>query len=124
MGRIVFTVILLVLLTILIVMNLGPTAPVNLFGARFEKVPIIAIALLSFALGVVFSLILYVGQSLHRASRQRLEKRHKDLDERERKLAEAQGPEQGQEPAGQPEAQDTETPKKQSGLSKFFRKFM
>lgn len=116
MGRIVVTVVLLVLLTVLIVMNLGPTAPVNLFGARFDKVPIMAIALLSFALGVVFSLILYVGQHLHRASRQRLAKRHQDLDERERKLAaDKAAPQTAEEKAPEQE-------KSPSAVSRFFKK--
>jgi uncharacterized integral membrane protein len=87
MGRIVFSVILLVLLTVLIVMNLGPMTPVNLFGARFERIPVVAVAMLSFALGVVYSLFLYVGQYVHRSSRDRLAKRHREVEERERRLA-------------------------------------
>ena len=39
MGRVIVSVILLVLLTILIVLNLGPTTAINLFGARFGAVP-------------------------------------------------------------------------------------
>ncbi len=96
MGRIIFSVVLLVLLTVLIVMNLGPTAPINLFGAKFDKIPVVAVAMLSFVLGVVYSLFLYVGQYVHRTSRERLAKRHRDVEERERKLDAAQGGQGGQ----------------------------
>lgn len=123
MGRIVFSVILLVALTVLIVMNLAPKTTVNLFGARFEGVPVVAVAMLSFALGVVYSLVLYVGQYFHRASRQRLQKRHQDVSERERKLAAAEtgGGEEAPEPAGEADAPEE---KKGSAVSRFFRKFL
>lgn len=132
MGRIVFSVILLVLLTVLIVMNLGPTTTVNLFGARFQSVPVVAVAMLSFALGVVYSLLLYIGQYFHRASRQRLAKRHQDVTERERKLASSTGgPEGAQEPSAQVQPADEQRPSsgdnpepRRSAISRFFRKFM
>lgn len=132
MGRIVFSVILLVLLTVLIVLNLGPTTTVNLFGARFQNVPVVAVAMLSFALGVVYSLVLYIGQFFHRASRQRLAKRHQDVEERERKLAASTGGTEGtQEPAPTVQPADDQRPangeapeRRPSAISRFFRKFM
>jgi len=123
MGRIIFSVCILVLLTVLIVMNLGPTTPVNLFGARFDKVPVVAIALISFAVGVVYSLFLYIGQSLQKSSRDRLAQRHRDVEERERKLALAQ--EKPEQPAPPPEAPKEEAPavREESRLSRFFKLF-
>jgi uncharacterized integral membrane protein len=100
MGRIVFSVILLVLITMLIVLNLGPTTTVNLFGVTLQDVPLVAVAMLSFALGVVYSFVLYAGQYFHRKSLQRLEKRNRDMEERERKLATTEsGAEEKQESA-------------------------
>jgi uncharacterized integral membrane protein len=90
MGRVLFSVILLVVLIVFIVLNLGPTTSLNLFGARFQSVPVVAIALLSFVLGVIYSFALYVGQHFRKASHQRLEKRHQEVQERERKLAAAE----------------------------------
>jgi uncharacterized integral membrane protein len=130
MGRIIFSVVVLVLLTILIVMNLGPTAPVNLFGAKFERVPVVAVAMLSFAVGVVYSLFLYIGQYMHRSSRERLAKRHRDIEERERKLdavrndqaAQPSSPGQVQHSGAQAGGQDLESsPPAESGLRRFFR---
>jgi uncharacterized integral membrane protein len=90
MGRVIFSVILLVVLVALIVLNLGATTSVNLFGAKFANVPVVAVALLCFALGVVYSFVLYVGQYFHRRSRERLEKRHQEIQDRERKVAAAE----------------------------------
>jgi uncharacterized integral membrane protein len=89
MGRIIFSVILLVLITVLIVQNLGPTTTVNLFGAAFQNVPIVAVAMLSFMLGVMYSFVLYIGRYYNRLSRERLAKRNRNVEERERKLAAA-----------------------------------
>jgi hypothetical protein len=84
MVRIVVSVVLLVALAILVSLNLGVTAAINLFGARVEGVPVVAIALLSFAVGVVYSLFLYVAQFLHGRKKKALDARHKEVTERER----------------------------------------
>ena len=130
MGRIVISVALLVLLVVLIVMNLGPTTSVNLFGARFQGVPVVAVAMLSFALGLVYSLFLYIGQYFHRASRDRLQKRHRDLEEREKKLAGPDSPPAAgagdTDPPGSAEnGPPNEPPNKKAGsaLSRFLRIF-
>ncbi len=130
MGRILFSVILLVLLTVLIVLNLSPTTSVNLFGAKFQNVPVVAVALLSFALGVVYSFVLYVGQYFHRTSRERLAKRHQDIQERERELAatddrkdiHASDSSRSGPPAQEAPARQGETPPRRSALSKLWDK--
>jgi hypothetical protein len=53
MARIIVTVILVVVLAVLVSMNLGFTTSVNLFGTRFDSVSVVAVAALSFAVGVV-----------------------------------------------------------------------
>ncbi|MGO9411335.1 MAG: hypothetical protein ACLQCB_11370 [Spirochaetia bacterium] len=127
MGRVIFSAVLLVLLTVLIVMNLGPTTPVNLFGAKFANIPVVAVAMLSFVLGVVYSLFLYVGQYIHRSSRERLAQRHRDVEERERKLAVAQ--EQADQAAETPppeppqDAPDGSGQRRESALARFFKLF-
>ena len=88
MVRIVISVLLLVVLAVLVSFNLGFTTSVNLFGTRFDQVPVMAVALLSFAAGVVFSFVLYIGRFLHTRKKENLARRHKEVGERERKLAE------------------------------------
>ena len=128
MGRVIFSVVLLVLLCVLIVMNLGPTTPINLFGARFEKIPVVAVAMLSFAVGVVYSLFLYVGQYMHRSSRERLEKRHREVEERERKVAAAEGRTDPADQVPAPGAADAVPAEEKDGpresaLARFFKLF-
>jgi uncharacterized integral membrane protein len=84
MVRIVVSVVLLVALAILVSLNLGVTAAVNLFGARVQGVSVVTIALLSFAVGVVYALFLSIAQSMHRRKRKALDARHKEVTERER----------------------------------------
>ncbi len=123
MGRIIFTVILLLVLTVLIVMNLGPTTPINLFGARFQNIPVVAVAMVSFALGLVYSLFLYIGQYVHRASRERLARKHRDIEERERKLASAEPGTRDPAATGQEGSEEDEQPKRGSALGRFFGLF-
>src|SRR5271169_3851642 len=88
MVRIIVSMVLLVVLAVLVSFNLGFTTSVSLFGARFEQVPVMAVALLSFATGVLYSLFLYIGRFLHARKKEDLARRDKEMSERERKLAE------------------------------------
>jgi hypothetical protein len=89
MGRIIVTVVLVVVLAILVSMNLGFTTSVNLFGYRFDGVSVVAVAALSFALGVVYSLFIYISRFLHRRASRGLANRDRALSEREKELAAA-----------------------------------
>ncbi len=88
MVRIIVSMLLLVVLAVLVSFNLGFTTSISLFGARFDQVPVMAVALLSFATGVLYSLFLYIGRFLHTKKREHLARRDKEISERERKLAE------------------------------------
>jgi uncharacterized integral membrane protein len=113
MVRIIVSMLLLVVLAVLVTFNLGFTTSVSLFGARFDAVPVTAIALLSFALGVVYSLFLYVGRFLHARRREDLERRDKEISERERALAarESDAKQAAENVAGLPaSADDTTSP--------------
>jgi uncharacterized integral membrane protein len=88
MVRIIISMLLLIVLAVLVSFNLGFTTSVSLFGARFDQVPVMAVALLSFATGVLYSLFLYIGRFLHTRKKENLARRDKEVSERERKLAE------------------------------------
>lgn len=90
MGRIIVTVVLAVVLAVLVSLNLGFTTSVNLLGARFDNVSIVAIAALSFAGGLVYSLFIYIGRFLHRRAKRGFANRDRDLAEREREPANRQ----------------------------------
>jgi uncharacterized integral membrane protein len=87
MIRIVVSVVLLVLVAVLMAFNIGSTTSLSLFGARFDTVPTMALALVSFALGVVYSLFLYASRYLHRRKRQNVERKDKALTQREQELS-------------------------------------
>jgi uncharacterized integral membrane protein len=87
MVRIIVSVVFIVLLAVFVSMNLGFTASVNLFGARFNNVSVVAVAALSFALGIVYSLIIYVGRFFKHRAKQELATRKKSLTEREKQIA-------------------------------------
>ncbi len=114
MGRIVVSVLLLIVVAVLVSFNLTFTTSVNLFGSRFDQVPVMAVALLSFATGVLFSFLLYIGRFLHTKKKEGLARRAKEVGERERKLAEreteASRAAEAAEAAAQPAAENAEKP--------------
>jgi hypothetical protein len=91
MGRIITTVITVVVLAVLVSMNLGFATSVNLFGRKFDNVSVVAVAALSFALGVVYSLFIGIGIFLHQRRKRALAGRDRRLTEREKELAKRQG---------------------------------
>jgi uncharacterized integral membrane protein len=59
MVRIILSIILIVLLVVFVSVNVKFTTTINLFGKTAEQVHTVIVVLLSFALGIVFSFILY-----------------------------------------------------------------
>lgn len=86
MARIILSIIFLVVIAILIVMNLGAVADVNLFGWQVEELPVTAVAIVSFVAGVLYSFIFYVMSYLERGRRDRLAKKKQKLKEQETQL--------------------------------------
>ncbi len=129
MARIIVTVILVVVLAVLVSMNLGFTTSVNIFGTRFDNVSVVAVAALSFAVGLVYSLFIYIGRVLHRRAKRGLANRDRDLAERERDLASRrasadQAPAAGEgkpkpSAAGGAAGAEGEAGERRSGLAKF-----
>jgi uncharacterized integral membrane protein len=88
MIRIIVSAVLLILLAVLLAFNAAFTTTASLFGARFDGVPTVALALVSFALGVVYSLFFYVSGYLRRRKRRGMDEKARALTEREREMAE------------------------------------
>ncbi len=79
MFRIIVTVIFLIAITILIVMNVGSTSDVNVFGWKLEQLSVAVVAIVSFVAGVIYSFVFYLISYLERGRRERLAKRKKKL---------------------------------------------
>ncbi len=102
MVRIIVTVVLVVLLTVLVAMNMSSRSDFNLYGIQFKDVPVIVVAALSFALGIVFSLFLYFLRFLRRRAKNSMDMRRKGLSEREKQLAGRESAHPGAAPTAGP----------------------
>lgn len=90
MLRIIITVIFLVALAILIVMNVGSTADVNVFGRNVEQISVTVVAIVSFVTGVLYSFVFYLLSYLERGRRERLARRTEKIKIREADLRDRQ----------------------------------
>jgi uncharacterized integral membrane protein len=98
MFRVIISIVLLVILVVLIVLNLGYTTSFNLFGRKFEELPVTAVALVAFAVGVLYSFAYYLGRYFSKISKSKFRKkgeqvkaREQELNEKEKELVEQAG---------------------------------
>ena len=84
MVRLIVGVVILILLGVLFALNGKNEANLNLFGYQMENVPIIAVAIAGFVLGVLYSFILYFMRFLARRRRASLQDRDRAVRDRER----------------------------------------
>ena len=83
MVRIVISIVLLIALCVLVVLNLEYRTSINLFWVRFDQVSVVAIALVSFVFGVLYSFFLYATRYFVGLRRNSLLARSQDLAQRE-----------------------------------------
>ena len=88
MFRVILSIVLLVILVVLIVLNLGYTTSFNLFGWKFEELPVTAVALVAFAVGVLYSFAYYLGRYFSKISKSKFRKRGEQVKAREQELKE------------------------------------
>jgi uncharacterized integral membrane protein len=88
MFRVILSIVLLVILVVLIVLNLGYTTSFNLFGWKFEEIPVTAVALVAFAVGVLYSFAYYLGRYFSRISKSKFKKKGEQVKAREQELKE------------------------------------
>ncbi len=98
MFRVIISIVLLVILVVLIVLNLGYTTSFNLFGRKFEELPVTAVALVAFAVGILYSFAYYLGRYFSKISKSKFRKkgeqvkaREQELNEKEKELVEQAG---------------------------------
>ena len=86
MPRLIVGAIMLVAFTILVILNVNYRSTINLFGVRLENVSVVVIAIVAFAIGIVYSFFLAFINMINRLRR----KRRQRIDHRlETKAAEA-----------------------------------
>lgn len=79
MIRLIGSVVLLLVVAVLVVLNAEHTTPFNLFGYNIESVSVIGVALISFAIGVLYSFILYAMHYVQRARKRKLATRESEV---------------------------------------------
>lgn len=79
MIRLIIGVVILVLLGVLFALNGRNTSTVNLFGYEAKDVPVIAVAIVSFVLGVLYSLVLYLLRFIDRRRKAGARSREQEL---------------------------------------------
>jgi uncharacterized integral membrane protein len=84
--RLIVSVVILVLLAVLFALNGAYSTSLNLFGYQMHEVPVIAVAVAGFVLGVLYSFILYFMRFLSRRRRASLQERDRTVRDRERSL--------------------------------------
>jgi uncharacterized integral membrane protein len=82
--RLIVGVLILIVLGVLFAMNGTNVTNINLFGYQMQDVPIIAVAIAGFVLGVLYSFILYFMRFLARRRRASLQNRDRSVRDRER----------------------------------------
>jgi uncharacterized integral membrane protein len=88
MFRVILSIVLLVILVVLIVLNLGFTTSFNLFGWKFQEIPVTAVALVAFAVGVLYSFAYYLGRYFSKISKSKFRKKGEQVKAREQELQE------------------------------------
>jgi uncharacterized integral membrane protein len=90
MIRLIVGVVILVVIAVLFALNGTNTTPLNLFGYRMENVPVIAVAVAGFVLGVLYSFILYFLRFVDRRRRTALKNRDQQVRSREQAVKDEQ----------------------------------
>ena len=92
MVRIVISIVLLVALCVLVVLNLDHTTPLNIFWITLDRVSIVAVGLVSFVCGVLYSFFLYVSRYVVGLRIKTMANRRRDLDQREKETITGETP--------------------------------
>ncbi len=114
MFRVIITAVVLVLLAVLIVLNAGNTAAFNFYGLELKDAPIIAVAILAFVAGILYSFLFYVIRFLDRRRRDALRERARKVAEREKRVDRAESAAAEKKGADAAERESTTPPRQAS----------
>lgn len=121
MWKLIISIVLLLILAIIVSYNAGSTAQIRLPGFQSDSASVVAIAMVSFALGVIYSFLLYTLARLDRHRSERLKKKRKKLADQEDALEEREDALDDREDEIENEEKTTD-PGAKGGFLKGFRK--
>jgi uncharacterized integral membrane protein len=88
MVRLIISIVILVVLAVLLLFNGTYMTPVNLFGYRIERVPVVVVAIAGFVLGVLYSFVLYLMRFVAKRRSKAIRSKDQDVRLREQEIKE------------------------------------
>lgn len=86
MFRLIIHIILLAVVVVFVALNVPYTTSVNLFTYMFEDVSTVAVVLVSFIVGIIYSFLIYLQNYFHQSGKKRQKERRDQTKIKEKEL--------------------------------------
>ncbi len=88
MIRLVIHIILLAIVVVFVALNVGYTTSINLFGYMFSDISTVAVTLVAFIVGIIYSFFYYVLNYFYKSGKKKARERSKKTKDKEKELKE------------------------------------
>ena len=88
MIRLVIHIILLAIVVAFVALNVGYSTSINLFGYMFSDISTVAVTLVAFIVGIIYSFFYYVLSYFNKSGKQKVRERSKKAKDKEKALKE------------------------------------
>lgn len=88
MIRLVIHILLLAIVVVFVALNVGYTTSINLFGYMFADISTVAVTLVAFILGIIYSFFYYVLNYFNKSGKKKARERSKQTKDKEKELKE------------------------------------
>ena len=88
MIRLVIHIILLAIVVAFVALNVGYTTSINLFGYMFADISTVAVTLVAFIVGIIYSFFYYVLNFFYKSGKKKSRERSKKAKDKEKELKE------------------------------------
>src|SRR6056297_1233304 len=99
MIRLVIHIILLAIVVAFVALNVGYTTSINLFGYMFSDISTVAVTLVAFIVGIIYSFFYYVLNYFNKSGKQKIRDRSKKAKDKEKALKEREEELKDRDPA-------------------------
>lgn len=88
MIRLVIHILLLAIVVVFVALNVSYTTSINLFGYMFADISTVAVTLVAFILGIIYSFFYYVLNYFNKSGKKKARERSKQTKDKEKELKE------------------------------------
>lgn len=88
MIRLVIHILLLAIVVVFVALNVGYTTSINLFGYMFEDISTVAVSLIAFIVGIIYSFFYYILNYFNKSGKKKARERTKQTKDKEKELKE------------------------------------